>query len=418
FPDTKELVETIGLSFISAPLLISMVSRITQAELTNGEYVRKLDVRAFQNRIKSDEFRNKISELIGNNEDSLISIAFKKAVDILKDEQSSIMPAVLVKDLIKKNPEVFLFLVYWLYKNPKVEIGNKQRTAILAKFTVLTWFGLDNSKYVKEIWKSSTEEDFWIAKFSKEQSERFISVLVPPQLLDIYFSNPFVIKEAKHALIQSKKEGELFVEEAGEIIKLFKKIFTDDIDEQRVNSIWWEFFRRLFWGRSLIVFAQREYINNQFKDFNQIEDLQDTNVPWDWDHIYPDSWVYNQKDVNSSIRHWNNCIGNFRALSLGENRSENAHLSPKVRLEKIEVQNKSFVKSSDFEFWSKIDNRIYTVEKVEFHTKAVVLRTLNIYREWWDKLMIDRILYGLANIYCVKFLIEIRQSNILTAQPF
>lgn len=399
FPDSKELVEKIGLSFISAPHIISMVSRIAQTELTNGEFIGKMDVRTFQTRIKNIEFRNKLTELIGENENSQISLAFKKAVAILKDEQSSIIPPVLVKDLIKKNPEVFLLLIYWLYKNPDAGIGDKLTTGILAKFTVLCWFGLDTPKYVKEVWKSVKDEDFWVTKFSKEQSEKFITVLVSPQLLEAYYKNPLVIKEANHILNQSKKEGDLIVDETRAIIELFRRIYTEDIDEQRINSIWWEFFRRLFWGRSIIIFAQRDYVNSQFKDFNQIEDLQDTNVPWDWDHIYPSNWVYYQQNVDL-VKKWNSCIGNFRVLSLSDNRREGDKIPPCERLDDeyskiIDVKQKSFIKENDWEFWSQIKLEIKDNDQNQrcYHTKAIIYRTLNIYREWWDKLMIDRILY-------------------------
>ena len=158
-----------------------------------------------------------------------------------------------------------------------------------------------------------------------------------------------VIKEAKYALNHNLVEGELIVDETNAILGLFKNIYTGVIDELRINNIWWEFFRRLFWGRSLIVFAQREYINSQFKDFNQIEDLQDTNVPWDWDHIYPSNWVTYQQNVDI-IRRWNNCIGNFRALSLSDNRREGDKIPPCERLDDvyskiIDVKQKSFIKS-------------------------------------------------------------------------
>lgn len=63
-------------------------------------------------------------------------------------------------------------------------------------------------------------------------------------------------------------------------------------------------------------------------------------------------------------------------------------------MNELEARNKSFVQDSDFEFWSKINDRIYSDEKVEFHTRAIVNRTLNIYREWWDRLMIDKVIFN------------------------
>ncbi|MEL1196630.1 hypothetical protein AADX85_16350, partial [Staphylococcus epidermidis] len=73
-------------------------------------------------------------------------------------------------------------------------------------------------------------------------------------------------------------------------------------------------------NRPLILLAQRDYINATFGDYNQMNDIEDTNVPWDWDHIYPSEWVY-MKICNQGIKDWNNTNGNFRALSLEQNRS-------------------------------------------------------------------------------------------------
>jgi hypothetical protein len=51
-------------------------------------------------------------------------------------------------------------------------------------------------------------------------------------------------------------------------------------------------------------------------DFNQLENLEDTNSPWDWNHIYPTSWVYQKQYVPDNVRHWTWTTGNIRALSL------------------------------------------------------------------------------------------------------
>lgn len=98
--------------------------------------------------------------------------------------------------------------------------------------------------------------------------------------------------------------------------------------DNSTKGIWDNFMNKLFRCKPLVLVAQRKYINDSFGEFNQMETLEDTNTPWDWDHIYPASWVYMKRYINPNTKHWTNAIGNFRAMSFEENRSENNSLSP------------------------------------------------------------------------------------------
>jgi hypothetical protein len=148
------------------------------------------------------------------------------------------------------------------------------------------------------------------------------------------------------------------------------------------------------------LFAQKEYINEQFKDFNQLDDLNDTNAPWDWDHIYPNSWVYNQKKLPQIVRSWNETIGNYRVLALEQNRSENDNLSPAERLSDLpdndppltgeQIRELSFV-NDDWEYWKDITDKLkgdWDKKDILKHYRAVVTRMLNIYKRWWNDLQI------------------------------
>jgi hypothetical protein len=139
----------------------------------------------------------------------------------------------------------------------------------------------------------------------------------------------------------------------------------------------------------MLLFAQRDYMNSKFKEFNQIESIDDTNRPWDWDHIYPDSWVYKKEGINLLVRGWVNCIGNFRALSYDDNRSENNHLSPKQRFENDTKKQESFIKENDIQFWNQIDQTFGRIkhnepEQTKIFLGAVINRMANIYEDWFD----------------------------------
>jgi len=73
-----------------------------------------------------------------------------------------------------------------------------------------------------------------------------------------------------------------------------------------------------------------------------MQTLEDTSSPWDWDHIFPSEWIYRLRYINPNTRHWNNCIGNLRAVSLEINRGQGNRISPKDRLSDKDVREKKF----------------------------------------------------------------------------
>ena len=170
-----------------------------------------------------------------------------------------------------------------------------------------------------------------------------------------------------------------------------KEIEQENEIANLTKGIWDNFRNKLFWCKPLVLFAQRKYINESFGEFNQMETLEDTNTPWDWDHIYPASWVYAKWYINPNTKHWTNAIGNFRAMSLEENRSENNSLSPSDRL--INVREQSFIKENDWIYWSKINRRINDGdhEMINHHLSAIVHRLCNIYEEWYETLDIGHL---------------------------
>jgi hypothetical protein len=171
------------------------------------------------------------------------------------------------------------------------------------------------------------------------------------------------------------------------IIEYYNDVKSQVFDLPKANKYFWKFIDKIRNNRQLILLAQREYINTTFGNYNQMDDLDDTNVPWDWDHIYPSEWVYRMVTCNRSIRDWNNTNGNFRALSLEQNRSESNSHSPKVRLTAEENREISFV-NDDWEHWQNIDNRIKD-DKVENHFRAITARMINIYEVFWNDFKID-----------------------------
>jgi hypothetical protein len=390
FPEAKKLVENIGASFVAPSLVISLVSRLALSEINENNYPYSISVNDFRKRIKDEKFKTKLRELIGNESNSPASLLFNKAFEILLSKNDFEIPPVLVKSIVKGSPDLFLLLLQWIKFHDGV-ISKEVNKNILATLTALTWFGRDNTKYVRELWNIINTKEFWTKQNLSipylNKKDFIMYPMIHPATLKIY-------------LLQSVVEENILWENLyppadNKILKTFSSILNTELEQETeianaTKGMWDNFMNKLFWCKPLVLFAQRKYINDSFGEFNQMETLEDTNTPWDWDHIYPASWVYAKWYINPNTKHWTNAIGNFRAMSLEENRSENNSLSPCDRL--VNVREQSFVKESDWEYWEKIKGRINDgdSEMIKIHLNAIVHRLCNIYEEWYETLDVGK----------------------------
>lgn len=386
FPETKELIETIGLNFIKPTQVISFASRIVNSKINKHEYSNKINVREFQQKIKNEEFKNNLHQLIKEGQ---LERLIKKAIDILLNKDSNI-PPVVVKQFINKSHELFLFFMYWLLQNEDSKIQNFKQI-IIGKLLTISWFGYDSKKFVREVlWKKVSDPHFWQYPLGKYFGERMY-FLIPPEFLIEYYDQKRVKEQ-----FMSKYEHRWGLLQEGignDIFNYYKKVSgNNELDFETANKYFWQFIDTLRWNRSLVLFAQKEYLQSQFQDYNQMENLDDTDTPWDWDHIYPSSWVYRKENCEQIIKDWQYSIGNIRAISLELNRSEGDHYSPKERLSNSEYRVFSFVGDNDWLYWEQIENRIYEPDKAILHFNAIVKRMINIYNNYWEYFNINNVI--------------------------
>ncbi|KAA6337058.1 hypothetical protein EZS27_014832 [termite gut metagenome] len=390
FPETKDLVEKAGMNFIAPTQVISLASRIAWAELNENTYPQKMNVRDFQRRIKDKNFKNKLQELIETN---AIGELFSRAINILCCKNNPLfcgeIPPIIIKQLINKSQELFLFFVYWLHLH-KDNPNNERQLLMAAKLLVFSWFEFVN---IPRLWEEYIQEkDFWeesLNKFIWWDGKDGIHFLIPPELLRNYYQQPQI-----ETLFLENDEHKWELREEGidsSIVEYFNKVKSDKFELEKANEYFWKPIRILQQKKQMILFAQREYINSVFGDYNQMDDLEDTNVPWDWDHIYPNSWVYHKLYCEPIIKDWNNTNGNFRAISLEQNRSESNALSPKERLSSSEEQKYFFIQN-DWAHWQLIDERIWDKDKAIEHFRAITTRMINIYEKFWNDFRISELI--------------------------
>ena len=331
FPRAKELVESTRevLSFIAPNQIIALAARIAWSETHSHVYTPKMGVKAFQARISEPVFSEKMYEFICETKAVLMHARNVLLAPISTDGN---LPPVLIKQLVKSH-DLFYAFVYWLRQHKNHAIDARLELRMIAKLLTISWFGTDGKKMVANNWSKFINEFFW-----DEPLTGYPVAIYPPSVLD-----------------------------------------WDNITE---NQQHWLHVLRWQRGRDLVLFAQRAFINRAFPDFNQLENLDDTNTPWDWDHIYPRDWVY-KKHCDKNIKGWENVSGNFRAISLEQNRSESDHISPADRLKDPKQRENDFVLESDWQYWQKITARTNDAQLV---VTGIKTRTKNIYQKFWDDL--------------------------------
>lgn len=394
FPEAKDLIENIGLKFIAPTQVLSLVSRIVASDLSNHTFPRKMNVRDFQNRIKNNDFKENLKLLIENGHFAKL---FEQAINILSCKENDMfegeIPPVIIKQIIRKNQDVFLFFVYWLHIHNE-QFTEQTKFRMAAKIITFAWFDFGNLPRlwnekinVDNFWNESLNDLMWWID-DKGNDENGIQFLIKPELLKEYYAQPIIEKMFAE---NNKDRWGLWQEGVGNnIIEYYNHVKSNQFELQTANNYFWRFIQKIQHNKQLILFAQRDYINATFGEYNQMDDVEDTNVPWDWDHIYPSEWVYRKVYCNPGIKDWNNTNGNFRAISLEHNRSRSNQQAPKD-ITGLGEQQYSLIKENDWFYWKNINDRIWNNE-IENHFRAVTTRMINIYEKYWNDLRINELI--------------------------
>lgn len=384
FPKIKDLVENIGASYISPSKVIGIFSRLVACEQNDyNSFQKEFTVVNFRKKVQEEEFKKLLNSYIGTVTESKANQLIENAIEILKKGMVNI-PNVLIKQWVLTNIDMFYVLILYLNKYDFEGLSNEEKNDIASTYIYTLWFNRDGKKIASSLFNSlfKSESTSWkIALFNLSQ-ENLIIPVVTPKLLKENLERIVITRNINFNHFDVIRTEKLL---DNEILKILQ---NDSEDINIAYSNWDSLIHQLYRNKSMLLFAQRDYMNFKFKEFNQIENIDDTNRPWDWDHIYPDSWVYRKEGINQMVRNWVNCIGNFRALSYDDNRSENNHFSPKERFENDFKKEESFIKK-DIEFWSQMDQTFGRIkhnepEKTKIFLSAVINRMVNIYADWFE----------------------------------
>lgn len=319
------------------------------------------------------------------------------------------LPYLITSKIADTAPEVMFMLLYRLMiHRDSFEFGTDIHRKMIGMVTMFMWLGKgenqrDHSKLLSNIWPCAKElikELFWSS--STVQRALLREILVPLPL----------------------------IKELSKIKKINVQSNTKLIEKYNKKYSYGMFLEKMFYNRDLVLYSQRLFLSEFFKE--EQFDLDDTNVPFDWDHISPNSFILKKKHIPHIIKQWYNSNGNFRAWPYSLNRIDQDDV-PAIKFDPLEPKNyaqsnkvkyeeaknkwirfiaeknikSAFKLRNQLLLWSFCDNdknwakckaRDMRNEWKEVH-QLILNRNLAICRVWYSQLKIDNLIPSNREIF-------------------
>ena len=316
----KETIDNIAEDKMPPQYLAMLFFRLilTIKDETSTKFVGNLTIKQIRQYARDAQTKEFIDSFVLKDASGIINTVYEALSEI---------PRYLIMKIITRKREIFLLLMYFAYRGFDL---NELKAANLAMY--LYWFSPD--------WITSVNKLYGC--FSQIQGTAFTT------------EN---INNAKKILSELTLQGRIInVYEPNEI-----KIDVDSLKRPKTEcsiDAFWNIISD-YKHNSFLIFAEREFINSYFPEYNpaNIKGWDKTNCPWDYDHIIPKSWSVNQLKTNpykAIVDYWLWRTGNFAAIPFEENRSKN--------------------NKDDYEFYSKDNNaeKLYFDKKITTVTNQVI----------------------------------------------
>jgi hypothetical protein len=218
------------------------------------------------------------------------------------------LPHLIVARIADEAPEVMFMLLYRImFMNDRFNDGNLHRTlhrTMLGMVSLFMWFGKgerqrDYSKLLSNVWPAVT---------SLEEKLFWSSCTVQRAMLDDILI-PFPSYKGKKGLCRLGSIKKL--QARSDIFKKFNMLTNTQMYETFVQKIVVE--------RDLVMYAQRKFLTEYFA--KGLYYLDDTNMPFDWDHISPQKFIRGHR-IPPIIKAWYSTNGNLRAWPYELNRMD------------------------------------------------------------------------------------------------
>ena len=262
----------------------------------NFQQKMKSEVRDFERFINEKIFAEKLLEKVKR--------FLKYGDDSIKNYDCNIsdyrLPYPLFIEIASASQGEIMFILMWriLYGNDEFQYNTDEHRKMIGVVLLFMWNGKDErSKYnklINKIWRNVTDlnfEDIW------NKNKIMENVETKEKVMELPINNKFFD----------------IIKNVDENTNIWDKIDKKDK----------EFVYNVMANRDILYWIQRKYLSDT-NCFNEKSfDLDDTNVPFDFDHISANNFVYKKIKTPAPFNHWNNIYqlpANLRILDYRTNR--------------------------------------------------------------------------------------------------
>lgn len=298
WPEIKDINDNIAKEFMSPSRLALLAFRYSLREsnkIPSTPSIKRIRILA------NDENKaDKIKKLYGKDEN------FSKLYRILKRSNEILdLPPYIRYSICYNSPEVLLLLMVLIDVEPDKKLPD---TFIRGLILYLHWFSYkDKQKFIVDSILEHSNGRFDITSIQQSLTSAIANEWLIPIITPERFSKLFSINN-------------------------YSGWSPWNIED---NAPWFALFSRIFpWDhyvpREMLLFSQNKYLKQTFPKYDPArQDLCDeTNRPWDYDHIIPQEWItrYNNRNNNRPYKNycqvWLNSIGNIAAIPFEINRKK------------------------------------------------------------------------------------------------
>jgi hypothetical protein len=379
WPNAQELVESMSTTFMAPSRLVMFLSRLVLARASIEKEWPAIppvppDVGRFRRLIlgkdpQCKDFRGRLEHLLINGEAAMLFGIARQLLVGNPDNLEYRLPHFLASDLARRSQEAFFLLIFWIDR--MVESGSlllplppRTQKRLLGTVTAIAWFSVKPADCVSVLWKrlenlsADNLPKFFgqgVLKSCLKLNNRREMQLIPLPPVEVIqdtlerkttkargfltatssfwgnwewynnFAGNFGRKDERLNRWYSDSLKSWKPEEDGDTQDLFRNAFQELAD-------------RLWGKRELLLYAQRRWLMKWYGKYDPtaLDQLEDTDRPWDVDHIHPQNYIYNRKvPISRLIRDWHGCIGNLRLWPMELNRADGKE-PPCKKLTKIE----------------------------------------------------------------------------------
>lgn len=446
WPGAQEIVEHLSTGIMPPSRLVSLLSRLVLANAGRKEKKAPAtpDVSRFRRLVhgRDTQYKNFLDDIQDYLESGKGKKLFTNAKELLtlKPEagKTFLLPPTLMTEIARHKPETFFIMLIWLdrlMENGEFKVSDlseEERRHLVGAVTSLAWFGAEPAELVEILWCSLQQcEEYKLRSFfSKGSLKDCIKTTESGKLPLIPILPPDHLRQAVDKALFGLGQGTNQKWEEWSWWKNFSGRLDDDTKEWYRRKLkkgseeaddlaaWTNLVNSLWEKKELVLYAQREWIVKWFPDHDPAspDQLEDTDRPWDFDHIHPQKYVYGKWAIPQAIKDWHRSIGNIRAWPFELNRSD-AESAPILKLKETgDLDNRFYVRddknalnasfvgeewpeweaSTPKEGWfesnylsnAKVDK--YGECRVKL-VRAITTRWVALYREWYDELLVKEL---------------------------